>query len=203
MSACSFILGAEALRSWGLPQAAPQAGAHLRNSQQSTCPASAMHLPRSTVRASCRCVPPLEGSHFHAVPHTALFASPRTIPGGRGSPGQSWRPGGLYLVQGARPHVAPGQRLVVGEDHRVVLGVGLVAAFAHPAAVVRERVMETPSVEGPGSRLGRPTRKGPPPPALAHAWHTWVSPAAAGGHPSPQRSQGSWVGSAGLGPSRH
>lgn len=52
-----------------------------------------------------------------------------------------------YLVQGACPHVASGQWLVVGEDDGVVLGVGLVAALPDPAAVVCERAVEAPVVD--------------------------------------------------------
>lgn len=44
------------------------------------------------------------------------------------------------------PHVAAGQRLVEGEHHRVVLGVGLVAPLSDPALVVRQRVVEAPDV---------------------------------------------------------
>lgn len=62
-----------------------------------------------------------------------------------------------YLVQGACPHVASSQRLVVGEDDGVVLGVGLVAALPDPAAVVRERAVEAP-VAG---AEGRVTARGP------------------------------------------
>ena len=43
-----------------------------------------------------------------------------------------------YLVQGALPHVASGQWLIMGKDDGVVLGVGLVAALPDPAAVVCE-----------------------------------------------------------------
>lgn len=62
----------------------------------------------------------------------------------------------MYLVQGVPPHVAPGQGLIVGEDDGVILGVGLVAALADPAAVVRERVMEAPAMDrGPVTVSGR------------------------------------------------
>lgn len=44
------------------------------------------------------------------------------------------------------PHVAAGQRLVEGKHHRVVLGVGLVAALSDPALVVRQRVVEAPGL---------------------------------------------------------
>lgn len=68
-----------------------------------------------------------------------------------------------HLVQGARPHAAAGQGLVVREDHGVVLGVGLVAALAHPALVARERAVEAPGTDGGpvtvpracGARTGR------------------------------------------------
>lgn len=72
---------------------------------------------------------------MHSV--TPLTATPR-----------EWRAWSRHLVQGVPPHVAPCQGLVVGEDHGVVLGVGLVAALADPAAVVRERVMKAPVPDG-------------------------------------------------------
>jgi hypothetical protein len=50
-----------------------------------------------------------------------------------------------YLMQGVSPHVASCQWLIVWEDNRVVLGIGLMAALSDPAGVVRERVMETPA----------------------------------------------------------
>lgn len=49
-------------------------------------------------------------------------------------------------MQGVSPHVASCQWLIVWEDNRVVLGIGLMAALSDPAGVVRERVMETPDV---------------------------------------------------------
>lgn len=52
-----------------------------------------------------------------------------------------------HLVERVPPHVAAGQRLVEGEHHRVVLGVGLVAALPDPALVVRQRVVEAPGSE--------------------------------------------------------
>lgn len=61
---------------------------------------------------------------------------------------REWRARSRHLVQGVPPHVAPCQGLVVGEDHGVVLGVGLVAALADPAVVVRERVMKAPVADG-------------------------------------------------------
>lgn len=72
-------------------------------------------------------------------------------------------PSGPYLVQGVSPHVAPCQRLIVGEDHRVILGIGLVAALANPAAVVGQRVMEAPVADGgPGHHSGGLLGKGRP-----------------------------------------
>lgn len=41
-------------------------------------------------------------------------------------------------------HVAAGQRFIEGEHHRVVLGVGLVAALSDPPLVSCQRVVETP-----------------------------------------------------------
>lgn len=65
-------------------------------------------------------------------------------------------------MEGVCPHVAACQRLVVGEDHGVVLGVGLMAALTNPAVVVRERVMEAPVTEGgPVAALGGLSGKGP------------------------------------------
>lgn len=55
-------------------------------------------------------------------------------------------------MQGVSPHVAACQWFIVWEDHRVVLGIGLVAALSDPAGVVRERVMEAPATnQGDGS----------------------------------------------------
>lgn len=48
------------------------------------------------------------------------------------------------LMQRVPPHVPAGQRLVEGEHHRVVLGVGLVAPLPDPVRVVRQRVVEAP-----------------------------------------------------------
>lgn len=57
-------------------------------------------------------------------------------------------------MQGVPPHVAACQGLIVREDDRVVLGIGLMAALSDPAWVVRERVVETPATEkGMGQRL--------------------------------------------------
>lgn len=58
-------------------------------------------------------------------------------------------------MEGVSPRVAACQGLVVREDHRVILGVGLMAALANPAAVIRERVMEAPVTDGgPVTALG-------------------------------------------------
>lgn len=46
------------------------------------------------------------------------------------------------------PHVSAGQRLVEGENHRVVLGVRLMAALSDPTLVIRQRVMESPETGG-------------------------------------------------------
>lgn len=48
------------------------------------------------------------------------------------------------LMERVPPHVPAGQRLVEGEHHRVVLGVGLVAPLSDPALVVCQRVVEAP-----------------------------------------------------------
>lgn len=58
--------------------------------------------------------------------------------------------GGAHLVQRVLPHVAPCQRLIVGEDNRVVFGVGLVAPLPDPAVVVGEGMVEPPE----GQRKG-------------------------------------------------
>lgn len=57
---------------------------------------------------------------------------------------------GAHLVQRVLPHVAPRQRLIVGEDDRVVLGVGLVAPLPDPAVVVGEGAVEPPEGQGKG-----------------------------------------------------
>lgn len=69
-----------------------------------------------------------------------------------------------HLMQRVSPHVAPGQRLIVGEDHGVVLGVGLMASLSDPAGVVGERVMEAPAADrGTGHCFGDgPSGKGCP-----------------------------------------
>lgn len=57
-------------------------------------------------------------------------------------------------MQGISPHVAACQWLIMREDNRIVLGVGLVAALSDPAGMVCERVVEAPTTsEGHGSRL--------------------------------------------------
>lgn len=102
-----------------------------------------------------------------------------------------------YLVQGARPHVASSQRLVVGEDDGVVLGVGLVAALPDPAAVVRERALEAPVV----------TERGASPPGGPSS-SPRVLPKGASGTPKPwgaqlpplQPPQPSGTGTVGAGP---
>lgn len=63
----------------------------------------------------------------------------------QGSPAQGACP---HLVQGVLPHVAPRQRLIVGEDDGVVLGVGLVAPLPDPAVVVGEGVVKPPGRQG-------------------------------------------------------
>lgn len=75
-----------------------------------------------------------------------------------------------YLVQGACPHVASGQWLVVGEDDGVVLGVGLVAALPDPAAVVCERAVEAPVVDAERRVTARGPSSSPRvlPPVLGH-----------------------------------
>lgn len=60
------------------------------------------------------------------------------VPGGRAP----------HLVQGVLPHVAPRQRLVVGEDDGVVLGVGFVAPLPDPAVVVGEGLVKPPGGHG-------------------------------------------------------
>ena len=75
-----------------------------------------------------------------------------------------------YLVQGALPHVASGQWLIMGKDDGVVLGVGLVAALPDPAAVVCERAVEAPVVDREG---------------CVTAWGTLVLPKGASGTPKP------------------
>lgn len=66
-------------------------------------------------------------------------------------------------MEGVCPRVAACQGLVVREDHRVILGIGLMAALANPAAVVRERVMEAPVTDGgPVTALGGLLGKGWP-----------------------------------------
>lgn len=60
----------------------------------------------------------------------------------------------IYLMQGVSPHVSACQWLIVWEDNRVVLGIGLMAALSDPAGMVRERMMETPATnKGDGSPL--------------------------------------------------
>lgn len=60
-------------------------------------------------------------------------------------------------MQGVLPCVAPRQRLIMGEDDGVVLGVGLVAPLPDPAVVVSEGVVKPPGRQGEGGRLGEPT----------------------------------------------
>lgn len=75
-----------------------------------------------------------------------IFWQKQGLPGGSlGSP---------HLVQGVLPHVAPRQRLVVGEDDGVVLGVGLVAPLPDPAVVVGEGLVKPP---GGHSKTGWPS----------------------------------------------
>ena len=107
------------------------------------------HLPCSWGRgAACTLSPHTQGSP--RAPAAGTEQAPR---------------GTWHLVQGVCPHVASSQGLVVGEDDRVILGVGLVAALSNPAAVVRERVMEAPVVDGVARHcLGdpRPLHGSPP-----------------------------------------
>jgi len=71
-------------------------------------------------------------------------------------------------VQGVLPHVAPRQRLVMGEDDGVVLGVGLVAPLPDPAVVVGEGVVKPPGRQGEDSvRMNPPAHGVPPPPGMA------------------------------------
>lgn len=84
-------------------------------------------------------------------------------------PAQSRRVGLGYLMQGVCPHVASSQRLVVGEDDGVVLGIGLMAALTDPQAVARERVVEAPVVDREGRVTARGTlvlSQSPPPRGL-------------------------------------
>lgn len=83
---------------------------------------------------------------FSASIYLFIFWQKQGLPGGSlGSP---------HLVQGVLPHVAPRQRLVVGEDDGVVLGVGLVAPLPDPAVVVGEGLVKPP---GGHSKTGWPS----------------------------------------------
>lgn len=85
---------------------------------------------------------PAVGYHMHSGPPIPGTSRPQP------EPAQSRCSQGRHLVEGVCPRVAACQGLVVREDHRVILGVGLMAALANPAAVVRERVMEAPVTDG-------------------------------------------------------
>lgn len=63
-----------------------------------------------------------------------------------------------HLVQGVLPHVASCQGFIVGEDHGIVLGIGLVAALPDPAVVVGQGVVKPPGRQG---ELGEPTSSQP------------------------------------------
>lgn len=57
-------------------------------------------------------------------------------------------------MQGVLPHIPSCQGLIVGENHGIVLGVGLMAALPDPAVVVGQGVVEPP---GRWQHLDEPT----------------------------------------------